>query len=276
MQHLYYLSKNMARYFIELAYNGTLYFGWQVQPNVPSVQEEVSTNLAKVLRHEINLIGAGRTDTGVHASYFVAHFETPTPIEQPNKLLFKLNRMLPNDISLFSLIEVPSDLHARFSATSRTYHYYINNVKDPFASEMSWHYNLPLSLDKMNEAAHSLLKYIDFTSFSKLHTQAKTNNCVISQAQWYEIPNGLVFQITADRFLRNMVRAIVGTMLLVGREKINLSQFEQIIESKQRSRAGTSVKPQGLFLVDISYPNNFERIYPLQFHSEQPSLLKLR
>jgi len=243
----------MQRYYLQLSYKGTRYFGWQRQPNANSVQEVIEKTLSTVLREEIAVIGAGRTDTGVHASFYVLHFDVSVEIQDTEKLLYHLNRFLPDDIAIQKIKKVDIDFHARFSAVSRTYKYYISMVKDPFTNETSYQFTVPLDIEKMNEAAKTLFEYTDFTSFAKLHTDVKTNNCKIFQAEWAQENNQFVFTIKADRFLRNMVRAIVGTLLEVGKGKITVDDFRKIIESKNRGAAGTSAPPQGLFLVDIGY-----------------------
>jgi len=243
----------MHRYFLQLSYKGTRYFGWQRQPNAISVQEVIEKTLSTVLREEIAVVGAGRTDTGVHASFYVLHFDVLNEIIEPEKLLYHLNRFLPDDIAIQKIKKVNSDFHARFSAVSRTYKYYISMVKDPFTTDTSYQFTVPLDIEKMNEAAKMLFEYTDFTSFAKLHTDVKTNNCKIFKAEWETENNQLVFTIKADRFLRNMVRAIVGTLLEVGKGKITVDDFRKIIEMKNRGAAGTSAPPHGLFLVDIGY-----------------------
>ncbi len=243
----------MFRYFLQLSYKGTRYFGWQIQPNAVSVQEVMEKTLSTVLRENVSVIGAGRTDTGVHALFYILHFDVINEIAEPEKLVYHLNRFLPDDIAIQKIWKVDNDLHARFSAISRTYKYYISIEKNPFQTETAFLYAGFLDIDKMNEAARILFYYNDFTSFSKLHTDVKTNNCKIYQAGWNREKDQLVFTIKADRFLRNMVRAIVGTLLEVGKGKITIEDFKKIIESKNRGAAGTSVPPQGLFLVDIEY-----------------------
>lgn len=243
----------MNRYQIQLSYLGTRYFGWQRQPNAISVQEEIEKALSTILREEITVVGAGRTDTGVHASFYVLHFDSLTEISDDTDLAYHLNRFLPNDIAIQKIEKTSDVFHARFSAVSRTYKYYISTVKDPFTIETSYQFTVPLDIDKMNEAAKVLFEFTDFTSFAKLHTDVKTNICKIFQAEWEKSGTMLVFTIKADRFLRNMVRAIVGTLLEVGKGKITVDDFRKIIESKHRGAAGTSVPPQGLFLVDIGY-----------------------
>lgn len=244
----------MNRYFIQLAYNGTNYHGWQVQPNALTVQEVMEKGISTILGQKVEITGAGRTDTGVHASFYVAHFDLPESVEDPNQLAVKMNRFLPNDISIVQIFPVEADLHARFSAISRTYHYFLTNQKEPFRKEFTARYNFVLDVEKMNEAAILLLKFSDFTSFSKLHTDVKTNNCKVSMAKWERKEGLLVFEIKADRFLRNMVRAITGTLVEVGRGKISISDFISIIEAKDRGKAGASVEAGGLFLTDIEYP----------------------
>lgn len=243
----------MPRYFTELSFKGTRYHGWQVQPNALSVQEVLETTFSTFMRQKIEVTGAGRTDTGVHASFYVAHFDADSLPFAPADLVEKLNRFLPNDIALKSIREVDENLHARFSATRRTYQYFITRVKDPFTLDTSYQYLWPLDVEAMNRAAEVLLQWEDFTSFSKLHTDVKTNNCRVTEAFWKVEGTQLVFTISADRFLRNMVRAIVGTLLEVGRGKLTRDGLIAILEKKDRSEAGTSVPPQGLFLTDIQY-----------------------
>lgn len=249
------------RYFIYLAYDGTNYHGWQIQPNGISVQETLMKALFTFLRKEIEVIGAGRTDAGVHASLMVAHFDYDGDILDTELVCEKLNRILPPDISIYEVKQVKPDAHARFDALSRTYKYYVTTEKHPFQRQYRYRlHNMP-DFEKMNEAAPLLFNYTDFTSFSKLHTDVKTNNCKIIYAHWKQMDAVTwVFTIQADRFLRNMVRAIVGTLLEVGQGKLTLDGFCKVIELKDRGRAGTSVPGQGLFLVDIQYP---EEIFQL-------------
>jgi len=242
------------RYIIQLSYNGTHYFGWQFQPNAISVQEVIEKALSTILREKIAVVGAGRTDTGVHASYYILHFDVLIEIAEPEKLIYHLNRFLPGDIAIQKIQKVNNEFHARFSAVSRTYKYFICTEKNPFQRGMCYEYTVLPDVEKMNEAAKLLFDFTDFTSFSKLHTDVKTNNCKIFQAEWKLENKQLVFTIQADRFLRNMVRAIVGTLLEVGKCKITVDDFRKIIESKNRGVAGTSAPAQGLFLVDIEYP----------------------
>ncbi len=245
----------MKRYFIYLAYNGKNYCGWQIQPNGITIQEELEKSLNVLLRDTISITGAGRTDTGVHAQHMVAHFDYSGDLEE-NILCEKLNRILSKDITIYKIVPVISSAHARFDALSRTYKYYITHRKDPFLYEYLYKVTYPLNYSAMNEAAGILSEYTDFTSFSKLHTDVKTNNCNIMSAQWQEENGNWVFTIKADRFLRNMVRAIVGTLIEVGRNKISLTDFRKIIESKNRGNAGTSAPAHALFLTNIEYPES--------------------
>ncbi len=240
------------RYFIELAYKGTNYHGWQYQPNANSVQETINKVLSLVLRHDVDIVGAGRTDTGVHAKQMFAHFDSETEIDR-KQLVNKLNSFLPKDIAVFNIVKVSDEAHTRFDATKRTYEYHIHNQKDVFENEGSWFYQNPLDIEKMNHACSILFKHNDFECFSKTNTDVKTFNCIIFEANWKQNDNKLVFTISADRFLRNMVRAIVGTMINVGIGKISLSDFQKIIESKNRSEAGFSVPAHGLYLTKIEY-----------------------
>ena len=244
------------RYFVTLSYDGAAYHGWQIQPNANSVQETLQNAFSTILRQDIEIVGAGRTDTGVNASMMIAHFDVTTPIDAI-RLVKHLNRLLPQDIAIQNICPVVPDAHARFSALSRTYHYHITLSKSPFARHYAYRYPLPLNFQLMNEAAQHLFNYTDFTSFSKLHTDTKTNNCKIMRAEWIQDDaDNWTFVIQADRFLRNMVRAIVGTLLDVGRGKLTITQFCQVIESQNRGAAGSSVPPHALFLSDITYPNN--------------------
>lgn len=245
------------RYFIELAYDGTNYHGWQIQPNGISVQETVQSALSTVLRQPIEIVGAGRTDTGVHAAKMYAHFDS-TNIEDLSLLENKLSKLLPPDISVNRIFPVRDEAHARFDAIYRTYQYHIVTRKDPFLRHYAWRISFHLDFDLMNEAAKILFEYTDFTSFSKLHTDVKTNNCRIMRAEWTQVsPYEWVFTIQADRFLRNMVRAIVGTLIEVGRGKLTIEGFRNVIEQKDRCAAGSSVPGNALFLVDIGYPEIF-------------------
>lgn len=246
----------MQRYFLYLTYNGTRYHGWQIQPNGITVQECVEKALSLLLRQETQIVGAGRTDAGVHARLMVAHFDTEEALSDLQGWVEKINRILPRDISVYKIVPVRSDAHSRFDALSRTYRYYMIDHKDPFLGMYAWRYHGKLDFEKMNEAASCLFRYTDFTSFSKLHTDVKTNNCLIKQAIWKREDDLWVFEIKADRFLRNMVRAIVGTLYDVGRGKLSVEGFCRIIEDKDRSKAGTSVPGNALFLIDVEYPKD--------------------
>jgi tRNA pseudouridine38-40 synthase len=244
-----------TRYFIFISYKGTSYHGWQIQSNSITVQQILEEALSVVLNEKISTIGAGRTDTGVHATFFCAHFESiSSDLSEIWNLIFRLNQYLPPDISVSSIKKVVPDASARYSAISRTYKYYISKVKDPFFDNSSWYIHGNTDAALMNRACEILYKHSDFTSFSKLHSGAKTNICKIYSTKWEESDNRLVFNIKADRFLRNMVRAIVGTMVEIGNGKMNLKEFEEIILAKDRCRAGKSAPAKGLFLVDIEYP----------------------
>ena len=245
------------RYFIYLQYDGTAYHGWQSQPNATSVQETIEQKLSLLLQRELFIIGAGRTDAGVHARLMVAHFEGEglnLDKGQLDELTHRLNNILPKDISIIKIVPVTEDAHARFSPISRTYRYYVTTRKDPF-NPYSYRLYWDLDLDLMNKAANKLFNYTDFTSFSRLHTDVKTNNCKIMEAHWTETtPGEYVFIIKADRFLRNMVRAIVGTLILVGRHRLSIEDFCKIVEGKNRCKAGDSAPANALFLEDIEYP----------------------
>lgn len=250
------------RYFIKLAYNGTHYHGWQYQPNASSVQETMNKAVSTILNTEINLMGAGRTDTGVHAKEMYAHFDFEKSFEISN-LLHKLNSYLPKDIAVYDIIPVSNEAHSRFDALKRTYEYHINTFKDPFLQEQSWYFHQSLDIDLMNKAAQLLFNHTDFQCFSKVNTDVNTFDCTVFEAYWTrgkaeqsgaKQENGnLIFTISANRFLRNMVRAIVGTLINVGLHKITLGDFDAIIESKNRDKAGFSVPAHGLFLTKIEY-----------------------
>jgi tRNA pseudouridine38-40 synthase len=241
------------RYFITLSYNGKNYHGWQIQPNGSSVQETLEKALSTMLRCPISIVGAGRTDAGVHAKKMIAHFDTDVALNTL-ELPRRLNCFLPTDIAIQKIEPVANDLHARFSATKRSYEYHLVTEKDVFRTETAYFHPGTLDFDAMNQAAAQLFNYIDFTSFSKLHTDVKTNNCTIFEARWEQLsPSHWVFHISADRFLRNMVRAIVGTLLQVGTQKITIDDFKRIIESKDRCQAGTSAPAHGLYLTDVQY-----------------------
>ena len=249
------------RYFIELAYKGTNYHGWQYQPGADSVQETLTKALSLLLKTDIDIVGAGRTDTGVHAKQMFAHFDFESEVDVP-QLVHKLNSFLPKDIAVFNILKVSDEAHARFDATKRTYEYHIHTMKDVFENDGSYQFQFPLNIDKMNEACQILFKHNDFECFSKVNTDVNTFNCVIFEANWTrgnpeasgkQNGNKLIFTIAADRFLRNMVRAIVGTMINIGIGKISLADFEKIIDSKDRSQAGFSVPAHGLYLTKIEY-----------------------
>lgn len=250
------------RYFITLSYDGTAYHGWQVQPHSISVQEKLQQALSTLLRQPVEVVGAGRTDTGVHAGMMVAHFDFPTEEVESIKdisfdcaqLRYKMNKLLPPDIAIQGIEPVSDEMHARFSATSRTYHYFIHVEKNPFRRAYSWQVSGMLDFVRMNEAAKVLVEYEDFTSFSKAHTDVKTNLCRVTEAHWDEVEPGVWrFTVSANRFLRNMVRAIVGTLVEVGRGRLTVEGFRKVIEDKNRCSAGESVPGHALFLVEIKY-----------------------
>lgn len=242
------------RYFIELSYHGKNYHGWQLQPNAESIQEVLENSLSLLLRASISVVGCGRTDAGVHASQYFLHFDIEKTLDE-DQLKFKLNAFLPNDIAIIRIFLVKSDAHARFDATYRSYAYRISLVKDPFLVDTSWQIkDDDLDIIKMNNAAKLLMEYENFKSFSRSKTDVKTYNCTVSRAVWKKENNLLVFYITANRFLRNMVRAIVGTLLEVGKRNLSVEGFRSIIEGEDRTKAGASVKARGLFLAEIGYP----------------------
>jgi tRNA pseudouridine38-40 synthase len=253
------------RYFIYFAYNGSAYHGWQIQPNGISVQEVFTESVRVILKEETVITAAGRTDAGVHAKRMVAHFDSERTDLDSEGFVRQLNSILPKDIAVHRVVPVKEDAHARFDALTRKYEYRIyygkNVFKDKFAVRM-YH---PLDFEQMNTAAQKLLEYKDFTSFSKLHTDTKTNDCKITQAFWQSCGDEWVFTIEADRFLRNMVRAIVGTLFDVGMGKMSVDGFCSIIEAKDRCRAGVSVPPCGLYLVDVSYPEDIFVLSPFEY-----------
>lgn len=253
------------RYFVELAFNGSAYHGWQIQKNAISVQEILNKALITLLRQDVETVGCGRTDTGVHATQLYVHFDanseignrftSPTPDGDGHTVfVHHLNAILPRDIAVKRIIPVALHAHARFDAILRSYEYHIHFHKNPFLNGFSWMLRDELHVELMNQAAKILFEYQDFSCFSKSNTQTFTNNCTISKAEWIKTTNGLVFHITADRFLRNMVRAIVGTLIRVGRKEIKPEEIHRIIESKNRSQAGASVPAYGLYLTEIIYP----------------------
>jgi tRNA pseudouridine38-40 synthase len=262
---------NTQRYFIELTYDGTNYHGWQLQPNAVTVQEILERALTTLLRQPIEIIGCGRTDSGVHAKEYFAHLDVEAPQPPEGGVLEEskddsspfrglrgsvrgLNALLPPAIAIKNIIPIHAEAHARFDATLRSYEYHIHFEKDPFLNGYSWLLRDKPNLDLMNQAAAIIMEYTDFSCFSKSNTQVKTNNCKIVKAEWVTTENGIVFHISADRFLRNMVRAIVGTLLMVGKGDTQPEAIRQIIESKNRSNAGTSVPARGLYLTKIKYP----------------------
>lgn len=236
-----------------MAYSGSRYHGWQIQPHSPSVQQTVEQCLSLKLGQPVSITGCGRTDTGVHARNYYAHFDLEQALDYPEALANQLNTFLSDDIVIYQIWQVSSELHARFDAVSRTYHYYITRTKNPFHTNDAYYLYGDLDVAKMQEAANLLFEYEDFTSFSKVHTQVKTNNCKILEARWLEQDGLLVFRIKADRFLRNMVRAIVGTLLEVGKGRMTLEEFRAVIERKDRCEAGTSVPAHALFLEEVEY-----------------------
>jgi tRNA pseudouridine38-40 synthase len=244
------------RYFIKLAFDGSVFHGWQSQHNAQSVQSVLNEALTVILKEPVTLTGAGRTDAGVHASEFYAHFSVQAcyPVHEIRDLVYHLNGYLPDDIAIMDILPVRKDAHARFSATSRTYQYHITRRKDPFQKLFSYYYPGPLDVELMNKGALILKQNLDFTSFAKLPSETKTNICHVESAGWETKGHSLVFTITADRFLRNMVRAIVGTLIELGRGKITLEDLHRIIEEKNRSSAGYSVPASGLFLTEVKYP----------------------
>ena len=242
------------RYFIECAYRGTNYSGWQIQINALTVQEVIEKALSTLLKHKIDITGSSRTDTGVHAVQQVAHFEIEDEIMDCENLVYRINKLISFDISVQKIFKVADDYHSRFEAISRKYEYRISRKKNPFQRGLSYEFNGNLDIESMNEASLILFKYIDYQCFSKIKTEVLTFNCTILEAQWKEEKNdSLVFHIKANRFLRGMVRAIVGTLLEVGTGKISVSDFEQIILSKDRKKAGWSVPAEGLFLMEVNY-----------------------
>lgn len=241
------------RYFIHLAYDGTRYHGWQIQPNGISVEGEIELRLSTLLRQPIDIVGAGRTDAGVHARHMVAHFDFEDGCDT-KQLCYRLNRMMPPDICIYKIEKVADDLHARFSATSRTYHYYISTKRNPFNRQYTWLCHYDLDFELMNQAAEILLEYKDFASFCKSHTDVKTTLCNIIEAKWIKDDEGcFYFRIKANRFLRNMVRAVVGTLVEVGRHRLSLDDFRNVIEGKKRTMAGESMPANALFLEKIEY-----------------------
>ena len=269
----------MGRYFIHLAYNGASYNGWQTQPALPTVQQTLEEALSTLLRQKIAVVGCGRTDTGVHASDFYAHFDYSVLSEQClvfsdaaqigdsqlntkhltlNTLIFKLNSFLPPDIAIFDIFPVADNAHARFDATARTYQYHVSDRRLPFRQGQYCRIYYRPDIDLMNEAARVLMEYEDFTSFAKLHTQVKTNICHLTEAHWDDVGGELIFTIRSNRFLRNMVRSVTGTLLDVGRGKLTIDGLREIIEKKDRCAAGVSMPACGLFLTKVDYPEKLK------------------
>lgn len=245
------------RYFIEIAYNGAQYCGWQIQPNASTVQEVLQKKLSILVQRDIKVVGAGRTDTGVHAKQLFAHFDIDE-IKNTSELIFRLNSFLPNDISVVNLFQVKDDAHARFDATQRAYQYVISLKKNPFLEGLAFQIHNKPDVKLMNDAAKTLLNYNNFKCFSRSKTDVKTYNCTIEKAYWKEEENQLIFTISADRFLRNMVRAIVGTLLDVGYHKTSIEEWHQIIQTKDRSKAGASAPAHGLYLTRVHYPETIK------------------
>ena len=243
------------RYFIHLAYNGTPFFGWQRQPKQISVQEVLENTFSMLLKTNIEITGCGRTDTGVHAKQYFAHFDYQDLLSEKKTetITHKLNALLPKEITVYRIFQVKDDLHARFSALDRTYKYYVTSTKNPFLFQYSYRIFVPINIEEMNKAAALLIGNHDFTSFSKLHTDVNNNFCEVKTAQWEQQNEQLVFTITANRFLRNMVRAIVGTLLQVGKGKISVEDFQDIMLQKNRCKAGVSVPAHALFLEEVNY-----------------------
>jgi tRNA pseudouridine38-40 synthase len=242
------------RYFIELSYKGTSYNGWQRQPNALAVQQVLEETLEKVLRVPVELVGSSRTDTGVHASQQYAHLDLPAPLPDPDRTVHSLNALLPHDIAVRRLVPVPDEVHSRFAATHRRYEYRMVRHKDPFLTHEAYVYRPELDLDAMNRAADVLLRHEDFESFSKIHTSVNNFRCHLTEARWYWRGEVLVFGVQSNRFLRGMVRALVGTLLKVGRGQLSVEDFERIIVSRNRKEAGAQAPPHGLFLVEVGYP----------------------
>ena len=244
---------SVVRYFIHFAYDGTNYHGWQIQPDANSVQEELQKALSVLLRHDVEIVGAGRTDAGVHARQMVAHFEWDGQLDC-QQTAYRLGRMLPRDIAIYRMEPVADDMHARFSAVRRTYHYYLHTERDPFCRQYSCELHYDLDFERMNEAGRILCTYEDFGAFCKSHSDVKTTLCKVSEARWIQVDSAhWYFRISANRFLRNMVRAVVGTMIDVGRGRITLDDFRKIVEGKQRTQAGESMPAHALFLEEIEY-----------------------
>lgn len=243
------------RYFIKFSFDGRKFHGWQIQKNAISVQHFINNSLSAFSGFEVETIGCGRTDTGVHARNFYAHFDLPEKIKDKKEAIYKLNKILPFEISIMDIFETTPGAHARFDAISRTYRYYFHRFKDPFLNGYSTYHYGPLDLDLMQQAAVLLGNYRDFSSFSKSNTQVKTNLCIIKESYFINEGHRLIFHICADRFLRNMVRAIIGTMIQIGKHEVSLNDLSLILEQKDRKMAGPSFPPQGLYLESVDYPS---------------------
>jgi len=241
------------RYFITFSYQGSSYHGWQRQPDASSVQQTLEEAMKLFLKEDVSLVGAGRTDTGVHAKVMVAHFDTQQSFEI-EELIYRLNAYLDESIAILSIVEVKADAHARFDATSRSYEYWVVQQKNPFLAQAAYYITHPLDVNRMNEAAALMLEYKDFECFSKSNTDVHTYLCDVTRAEWVFEGERLVFHVSANRFLRNMVRAIVGTLLEVGKGKMSIDEFKAVLDSKDRRNAGPSVPAKGLYLTTIQYP----------------------
>lgn len=246
---------SLSRYFIHLAYQGSNYHGWQIQPNAPSVQESINQCLSTLLGEEIHVVGAGRTDTGVHAREMFAHFETAKELDLAN-FAFRMNKFLNWDIQIYGIYPVKEDAHTRFDATHRTYEYIIAKGKNPFLKGLAWQCYLPLDIEAMNEACKVLYEFKDFSSFAKLHTDVKTHICDLMFAEWIEHSDTYIFTVKADRFLRNMVRAMVGTLVEVGKGKMSIEEFRAVLQAEDRGKAGASAPAEGLYLIEVGYPKD--------------------
>ena len=244
----------MFRYFLDISYKGTNYHGWQKQKNANSVQQEIEKGLSTMFQSKVGIMGSGRTDTGVHARQQIAHFDSSVQLDVSN-LVFKLNRILPNDIVVKAALHVHSEAHARFDANLRSYQYFIHQNRDPFKEGVSYYFSKPLDIEKMNRASKMLIGEQDFQSFSKVKTEVNNFICNIKTAEWILQNDSLVFCVTANRFLRGMIRALVGTLLEVGQEKMSIEEFQEVIKIKDRTKAGRAVPAEGLFLTNVEYPS---------------------
>lgn len=254
------------RYFLSLAYDGTNYHGWQIQPNAITVQQVINESLGKILRQELNVVGCGRTDTGVHASYYVLHFDVEKSIDNFGKFLYHLNAVLPSDISVYEMHKVSDEKHARFDAVAREYHYFFSKTYHPFLNRFAHRLIQIPDKELLKAAANTIQQNTDFESFCKAHAANKTNICHVSESEWIERDDLLIYRIKADRFLRNMVRALTGTMLEIGLGKRNLDDLQKIFDAKDRRKAGMSVEPEGLFLTGVWYEGiGFEKQRKLPF-----------